>query len=362
MITWRDHCTPEHVDSGCRPQALARLRSLGRNGVSQPGRPVVTDRPGFNMDWAHHTMEKIKTVNRMEWALWGLDYLLQARSAIRDDSKNLTRELREHANERAETWHKTCKNIVYILPSYSAEFVDDVLIPGKRYASPDVFEKEISQYKDFVQGMADELDRELQKYRAADREDDLPSFFTDVQRYVDNVMAAIDYVQTNKPPVPATDPVKSDVDLILGLAKRFHESVLSLNSHPHGGKIFTVQDEWDCQYLFRSILAAYFADVREEEWNPSVAGSSARCEFFLKTPRTMVELKFVRKATDARKIKSELATDFLDYGKNPQVSHIICLIYDPTHVLKNPSAMQTDLSGPINGMTSIDIIISPPRD
>lgn len=27
--------------------------------------------------------------------------------------------------------------------------------------------------------------------------------------------------------------------------------------------------------------------------------------------------------------KSELATDFLEYGKNAQVDRVICLVYDP---------------------------------
>ena len=51
----------------------------------------------------------------------------------------------------------------------------------------------------------------------------------------------------------------------------------------------------------------------------------------------MIELKYARKATDAKKFKTELATDFLDYGANPQVRRVICLVYDPKGVIKGPA-------------------------
>src|SRR5690349_9010187 len=80
--------------------------------------------------------------------------------------------------------------------------------------------------------------------------------------------------------------------------------------------------------------------VRDEEWNPSVAGSAARCEFFLKPLATMIELKYARKASDAKKIKTELATDFIDYGGNVLVKRIVSLVYDPGYVL--PTTLATD--------------------
>lgn len=209
--------------------------------------------------------------------------------------------------------------------------------------------------------MADELDREEEKYQAKHKVDGPPFLIDVTRRHVAAVAAVLDYVESKKPHIVSAKPVQAGVDLIMGLARRFHESVLSLKDHPHNGVVFTIKDEWDCQYLFRAILAAYIADVRDEEWNPSVAGSSARCEFYLKNLRTMVELKYVRKAADAKKIKTELATDLLDYGKNPQVDHVVCLVYDPGQALKSPVAIQDDLSGAKNGLMSFDVIISPPR-
>jgi len=303
-----------------------------------------------------------KNLDKMEWALWGLDYLAKARSAIDDDFRGTMGELPHYASYRPQSWYSSCKNIIQSLFHFSAEFVENTDIPSEMFSSPNSFELELTRYRAFVQQMALDLERDSKEYQKENQVDEPSFLISSAQRQVDSIISAIDYVQEKTPHVYAASPVEADVELVLGLAKRFHESVLSLKGHPHNGTVFTVSNEWDCQYLFKAILAAYISDVRDEEWNPSFAGSSARCEFYLKNLRAMVELKYVRKATDAKKIKTELATDFLDYGSNPQVDHVICLIYDPSNALKNPAAVQSDLSGPKTGLLRVDVLISPPRD
>lgn len=140
---------------------------------------------------------------------------------------------------------------------------------------------------------------------------------------------AVEYVANQQPPTAAPAGLANDLPLILSLAVRFHESVLALKKHPHGSRTYVIRDEWDCQHLFRSILAVYFRDVRTEEWNPSVAGSSSRCEFFLKESGIMVELKYVRGPNDQKKMKTQLLTDFADYGANNEVECVFALVYDP---------------------------------
>lgn len=210
--------------------------------------------------------------------------------------------------------------------------------------------------------MTDELVSEAEKYKKAHRGGP-PSLVHVAMRQVNNVAGALDYVRSKEPDAGSaagsTDPVEADIDLIAGLARRFHEAVLSLAKHPYGGVPVKITDEWDCQYIFRAILAANSPQVRDEEWNPSVAGSAARCEFFLKPLATMIELKYARKASDAKKIKAELATDFVDYGGNALVKRMVGLVYDPGYVL--PATFATDLSGPRQGLERVEIVVSPPR-
>lgn len=243
------------------------------------------------------------------------------------------------------------------------EFTSSRTIPSEDYASPNMFDKKLGEYRLFAQQMANELNIELRDYQISNNITGGPYLVIEAQRQVHNIIEAIDYVISKKPSAQTVkDPVEADIDLIIALARRFHEAVLGLKYHPHGGTTFAVGDEWDSQYLFRAILAAYFPDVREEEWNPSVAGNSTRCEFFVKPLRTMIELKYARKATDAKKFKGELATDFVDYGGNQQVDHLICLVYDPNSVITTPASFQNDLSGPKTGLKRVEVILSPPRN
>lgn len=301
-------------------------------------------------------------MDEMDWAPWTLRYLKDARTAIHDEFNDVMGEIAGYHGARGESWFSTCKNIIQTLYHYSLEFVADTQIPSGEFASPQAVEEKLVEYRAFVHAMLIDLDKEAEAYRAKHKVDGPPFLVSAARKPASYLLSAIDYVTSKRPKPGTIAPEVDDIGLIVELGRRFHESVLSLRKHPHGGSTITIADEWDCQYLFRAILAGYFADIRDEEWNPSVAGTSARCEFFLKALRLMVELKFVRKASDVTKVKTELATDLLDYGANPLVDHVLCLVYDPGHALKNPAALQTDLSGPTKGLTSVRVVVSPPRD
>lgn len=316
-------------------------------------------------------------MDKMEWALWALKYLRDARASAHDDFNAAQDELRGPHVARRQDWYSTCKNIILTLYHYSQEFVEDTNIPCARFASPDDFDNGLAGYHAFVSQMDVDLQKASVEYQRANNVTGSPYLIGVAHRLVTHVRSAIEYVQDKRPmqvaaqplaahpvaaPPIAEDPVAADLSMVIGLARRFHEAVLSLKRHPHGGPTLSINNEWDCQYLFRAVLAAYFADVREEEWNPSVAGSSARCEFFLKAIQTMVELKFVRGSKDIKKVKSELATDLLDYGSNPLVDHVICLVYDPQNALTNPAGLMSDLSGSTRGLATVEVVVSPPRD
>lgn len=315
--------------------------------------------------WSSRSLTKKDSgarMNEMQWAEWSLEYLLKARTAIHEDFGAAMNELRGYGHMHRESWYSSCKNVISNLYHYSAEFVAETEIPNQKFSSPAVFERGLREYQMFVDEMLSEIQCEDEKYQAINKVNGPPFLITIAYRQVLAVKGAVDYVASKKPSLPSPNPVQSDIALVGSLARRFHEAVLSLSQHPHGGEILNINNEWDCQYLFRSILAAYIPDVRDEEWNPSVAGTSARCEFYLKTLRTMVELKYVRKASDQKKIKSELAVDFVDYANNPNVDRLVCLVYDPQHLLKNPAAVRSDLSGAKQGLEMVNVVISPPRD
>ncbi|MQB09391.1 hypothetical protein DXT96_05880 [Agrobacterium sp. ICMP 6402] len=295
----------------------------------------------------------------MDWARWALRYLWQLRTAIHSDLNDTMNELRDRAPQRASSWYATCKNVIPHFYHYSSDFVADTNIPGALYSSPSDFEGQLSAYRALLVDMKTQLEA---AGAAFDDEAGPPYLVALTVEQVEKTLAAVDYVISKKIDPAMTNPVTADLDLLMRLARRFHESVLALRKHPHNGSVIEIKDEWDCQYLFKSILAAYFVHFNDEEWNPSVASISARCEFHIPSLRAMVELKYVRKAGDVKKVKTQLAEDFVDYGNNPDVDHLICLVYDPTHALEKPVAVQRDLSGSRQGLARVDVVVSPPRD
>lgn len=301
-------------------------------------------------------------MTEMEWALFGLRYLGDARASINDEFNDVMKEVRNYAHARNEPWYPVCKNIVPSLYHFSKEFSEERVIPNSKFNSPNAFASELVAYKAFVEKMVSELDEQTARYEKTNKVTEPPVLVAAAGKMTAYILESIDYVLSQKPPSNVAEGITSDLELVVQLSRRFHEAVLALKIHPHGGTVWEVSNEWDCQYLFRSILASYFPDVRREEWSPSVAGSSARCEFFIKPLRTMIELKYVRDPKDQKKFKHELAADLLDYGANCECDYVVALIYDPQSHLADAVALQADLSGSTKRLKDVRVIISPPRN
>lgn len=301
-------------------------------------------------------------MTEMEWALFGLRYLGDARASIHDEFNDVMKEVRNYAHARNEPWYPVCKSIVPSLYHFSQEFSEEIVIPNSKFSSPAAFASELVAYKGFVERMVSELDEQTAQYEKTKKVTGPPFLVAAARRMTAYIIESIDYVFSQKPPSNVAEGITRDLEFVAELSRRFHEAVLSLKVHPHGGTVWQVSNEWDCQYLFRSILASYFPDVRREEWSPSVAGSSARCEFFIKPLRTMIELKYARDPKDQKKFKQELATDLLDYGANGECDFVVALIYDPQSHLADAVALQADLSGSTKGLKDVRVVISPPRD
>ena len=110
----------------------------------------------------------------MEWALWSLGYLANQRNAIREDFDLALREVSQRSGSNRESWHGSCKNIIATLYHFSMEFVQDTTIPCEGFASPDVFETELTGYRTWLTGMVEELEREDKKFREENEVDGPP--------------------------------------------------------------------------------------------------------------------------------------------------------------------------------------------
>ena len=98
----------------------------------------------------------------------------------------------------------------------------------------------------------------------------------------------------------------------------------------------------DVQDLLHSLLRIEFDDIRNEEWTPSYAGGSARMDFLLKEEQIVVEVKKTRDTLKDKEIGEQLIIDKERYKHHPDCRLLICFIYDPNNLIKNPKGLIKD--------------------
>lgn len=132
--------------------------------------------------------------------------------------------------------------------------------------------------------------------------------------------------------------------LIEQTCNRFHLVVRQLGSRFQNRPTIAIQDEYDVQDLFHSLLWIYFEDVRPEEYTPSYAGKSSRLDFLLKRECIVIEVKKTRVGLDAREVSTQLIEDIERYKAHPDCKTLICFVYDPEGFILNPRGVETDLN------------------
>jgi hypothetical protein len=107
---------------------------------------------------------------------------------------------------------------------------------------------------------------------------------------------------------------------------------------------FDLADEYDAQDLLHAILKAYFEDVRPEEQTPSHAGAGSRMDFLLKMEQAVIEVKYATAQLRDKQIGEELIIDIKRYQSHADCKALYCLVYDPQNNVRNPVALERDLS------------------
>ncbi|MBS1954933.1 MAG: hypothetical protein JST89_12145 [Cyanobacteria bacterium SZAS-4] len=106
-----------------------------------------------------------------------------------------------------------------------------------------------------------------------------------------------------------------------------------------------LEDEYDFQDLFHSLLRIFFDDIRAEEWVPSYAGGHSRIDFILPAHSVAIELKHSRPSMNARELGDQLIIDIVKYREHKDVRILVCLVFDPAGHISNPVGIETDLTG-----------------
>jgi len=152
--------------------------------------------------------------------------------------------------------------------------------------------------------------------------------------------------------------ISSATSHLVQLTDSFHRVALRLRTRHANRAPFLMKDEYDVQDLVSALLETRFEDVRREEWGPSYAGGATRVDFFLKNESVLFETKMTRDGLNDRKLGEELIIDIAHYQQRPDCKALVCFVYDPNHHLKNPQAIENDLSRQ-HGQLDVRVLIRP---
>jgi hypothetical protein len=133
--------------------------------------------------------------------------------------------------------------------------------------------------------------------------------------------------------------------LLKNTLRRFHIVVKQLGYRYDNRPTLIINDEYDVQDLLHALLKAIFDDVREEDAVPNYAGSASRVDFLLKNEKIVVEAKVATSRLRDKKIGEQLIVDIKRYQSHPDCEKLVCFVYDPDNYIKNPIALENDLSG-----------------
>jgi len=146
------------------------------------------------------------------------------------------------------------------------------------------------------------------------------------------------------------------IDKVILVCERFHLVAKQIKQRYDKRTPFTITDEHDVQDLLHAILHLHFDDIRVEEWTPSYAGSSSRMDFLLKDEKIVLESKY---NLPGKEVGNQLLEDIARYGKYPDCRTLVCFVYDPEGIVKNPRGLEHDLESQSKKDLKIIVMIRP---
>lgn len=133
------------------------------------------------------------------------------------------------------------------------------------------------------------------------------------------------------------------MESIFNMCERFHLVARQLRDRHDGRETIDIEDEYDVQDLFNSLLRLYFDDIRPEEYTPSYAGKNSRVDFLIKQERIFIEIKKTRKGLTDKEVGEQLLIDIARYADHPDCEQLVCFVYDPDGRMNNAAGLINDI-------------------
>jgi hypothetical protein len=152
----------------------------------------------------------------------------------------------------------------------------------------------------------------------------------------------------------ASDPTLD----IRKLCERFHKIAKHLRDRYGERPTLSVEDGYDVQDLFHSLLHLYFDDVRKEKTFPLQASENARFDLFLKNIGTFIKVDRIKRNLKERELTEQLIVDIDYYKSHPHCKKLVCFVYDPEGRISNPGDIESRLTGEHDSI-AVTVVISP---
>jgi hypothetical protein len=135
-------------------------------------------------------------------------------------------------------------------------------------------------------------------------------------------------------------------ELVISALRSVAVSARKLGDRRNGRPNVAVTSEYDVQDLAELALRAVFPDVEREGWTPQSAGSAKRIDIVIPSSSIVIECKYVRDPTHARKkLADELRIDFESYHEHHACRDLFAYIFDPNNYISDPTYFADSLNG-----------------
>jgi hypothetical protein len=140
-------------------------------------------------------------------------------------------------------------------------------------------------------------------------------------------------------------PVPDALAALETLLRRLPRVIRQLRVRHGDRPAFRVEDEHDLEDLLRCLLPLHFDTVRPESRTPSYAVDT-RTDFFLADEGVVVTARRVRSAEQGPALLKQLQEDIGYYLGRPSCRGLVCLVYDPEGLLREPLLLEVAWSKP----------------
>jgi REase_DpnII-MboI len=106
-----------------------------------------------------------------------------------------------------------------------------------------------------------------------------------------------------------------------------------------------ISREDDIRDLLYAMLRASISDIKREEPVPSRVGTSKVADLHSGLAKTLIEIKWIGRKGQWRRILDQIHVDIQTYGRHPNAEHLIFVVVDAVRDVPDPYFVERELSG-----------------